>query len=311
VLTAGQGISGTFRSISTNAPVKVTYESGLVDVVSASQPKPEIHLSDGTPVSTTALLADYTFFGFGSLAERAALGLVETGGAEKNNAISLTFDAGEFDTQGHHGETYTIPIAGQFKISNRVRLDYEIPLQYIQVAGTGLFQAGVTLDLPTKVIIPSADQPWSWDVTPTAAIATSGGKEIIGGGALTNVIAYRWRGITATYGNYISFFKGNVLDSNDTKFSPAVDQQIMKNGLRLDIPFAKSWLVEGYGIYTQFFQSAAIGSYWTIGGEVGHHFTWKVENQILDLGYLSVGLYTEFGNRYSSGHFRLGSAWKF
>jgi hypothetical protein len=40
-------------------------------------------------------------------------------------------------------------------------------------------------------------------------------------------------------------------------------------------------------------------------------FTWKVENQILDLGYLSVGLYTEFGNRYSSGHFQLGSAWKF
>jgi hypothetical protein len=74
VLTAGQGISGKFRSISTNAPVKVTYESGLVDVVSASQPKPEIHLSDGTPVSTTALLADYTFYGFGSLAERAAQG---------------------------------------------------------------------------------------------------------------------------------------------------------------------------------------------------------------------------------------------
>jgi hypothetical protein len=50
---------------------------------------------------------------------------------------------------------------------------------------------------------------------------------------------------------------------------------------------------------------------WTIGAEVGHHFTWKVEEQTLDLGFLSVGLYTEFGNRYSSGHFQLGSAWKF
>jgi hypothetical protein len=128
VPTAAQGISGTFRSISTNRPVKVTYEGGLVEVSPAAQPKPEMHLSDGTPASTTALLADYTFFGFGSLAERAALGLVETGAPEKNNAISLTFDSGEFDAQGHHGRTNTIPIAGQFKLNDRMRLDYEIPL---------------------------------------------------------------------------------------------------------------------------------------------------------------------------------------
>jgi hypothetical protein len=311
VLTAGQGISGTFRTISANTPLNVTYANGSVDVATVSQPKPEIHLSDGTPSSTTALLADYTFFGFGSLAERAAMGLVETGVPEKNNAISITFDAGEFETQGHNGETYTLPIAGHFKINDRVRLDYEIPLQYIQVAGVGLFQAGITLDLPTKVIKPSADQPWSWDVTPTAAVASSGGKEIIAGGALTNVLAYRWRGLTVTYGNYISFFEGSVLDTNDAKFSTAVDQQIMKNGLRFDIPFAKTWLLEGYGIHTQYFQTAEVSSYLTFGAEVGHHFTWKVEDQNLDLGYLSLGVYTEFGNHYSSGHLQIGSAWKF
>jgi hypothetical protein len=85
----------------------------------------------------------------------------------------------------------------------------------------------------------------------------------------------------------------------------------MKNGLRLDIPFAKSWIFEAYGIYTQFFQSAAISSYATIGAEVGRHFTWNVEGQNLDLGYLSLGLYTEFGNHYSSGHIQIGSAWRF
>jgi hypothetical protein len=85
----------------------------------------------------------------------------------------------------------------------------------------------------------------------------------------------------------------------------------MKNGLRFDIPFAKSWLFEVYGIYTQFFQSAAVASYATIGAEIGHHFTWTVEDQNLDLGYLSLGLYTELGNHYSSGHFQVGSAWRF
>jgi outer membrane autotransporter protein len=117
VLSARQGISGTFRTISSNTPVSVTYANGVVDVntTSATQPtqKAQIHLSDGTPNSTTALLADYTFYGFGSLSERMALGLSPAEETGKNNAVSLTFDAGEFDFQGQHGQTYTIPIAGR------------------------------------------------------------------------------------------------------------------------------------------------------------------------------------------------------
>jgi hypothetical protein len=321
VLTAGQGISGTFRTISSNSPVSVTYQNGIVDVnavtgnatgasTTRAQP-PTIHLSDGTPDSTTALIADYTFYGFGSLSERMALGITPDEETDKQNAVSLTFDAGEFDIQGQHGETYTIPIAGGFKINDRVRLDYEIPLQYITIHGASLFQSGLTLDLPVKVIVPSANQPWSWIVTPTAAVAASGSREIIGAGALTNVFSYQWHGITATYGNYISFFEGDLLTNNDPRFPSGVSQQIMKNGLRLDVPFAKSWIVEVYGIYTQFFQSAVVGSYATIGAELGHHFTWNVEGKNLDLGYLSLGLYTEFGNQYSSGHVQVGSAWRF
>jgi hypothetical protein len=313
VLTAGQGISGTFRTISSNTPVSVQYENGIVDVnaVSAAKAQPQIHLSDGTPDSTTALLADYTFYGFGSLSERMALGLNPSEEPGKENAVSLTFDAGEFDIQGQHGQTYTIPIAGGFKINDRVRLDYEIPLQYITVDHTSLFQAGLTIDLPVKIVVPSANQPWSWIITPTAAVATSGSREIIGGGGLTNVFSYQWRGIIATYGNYISFFERDVLTNNDPKFPTGVSQQIMKNGFRLDISFAKSWIVEAYAIYTQFFRSAVIGNYVTIGAELGHHFTWDVEGQHLDLGYLSLGLYTEFGNQYSSGHAQIGSAWRF
>jgi fibronectin-binding autotransporter adhesin len=315
VLSARQGISGTFRTISSNTRVSVTYANGVVNVntTSVTQPaqKAQIHLSDGTPDSTTALLADYTFYGFGSLSERMALGLNPTEESGKNNAISLTFDAGEFDFQGQHGQTYTIPIAGGFKINERVRLDYEIPLQYITLDRTALFQGGLTLDLPVKVIIPSVDRPWSWIVTPTAAFASSGSREIIGGGALTNVLACQWHGITATYGNYISFFEGEVLTSNDPKFPTGVSQQIMKNGLRLDVPIGKSWIVEGYGIYTQFFQPAAVGSYVTFGAEVGYHFAWNVEGQNIDFGYLSLGMYSEIGNRYSSGHVQIGSAWRF
>jgi autotransporter-associated beta strand protein len=311
VLTAGQGISGTFHTISSNSPVSVNYENGVVNVNAVAAATSEIHFSDGTPDSTTALLADSTFYGFGSLSESMALGLDGTGEPTKENAVSVTFDAGEFDIQGQHGQTYTIPIAGGFKLNDRVRLDYEIPLQYLTIENTSLFQAGLTLDLPVKVIVPSPNQPWSWIVTPTVAMAFSGSREFIGGEALTNVLSYQWHGITATYGNYISFFQGDVLTTNDPKFPSGVNQQIMKNGLRFDIPFAKSYIIEAYGIYTQFFQSALIGNYFTLGAELGHHFTWDVEGQHLDLGYLSLGLYSEFGNHYTSGHVQIGSAWRF
>ena len=149
------------------------------------------------------------------------------------------------------------------------------------------------------------------DQTPTAAFAASGSREIIGGGALSNLFTYRWHGITASYGNYISFFNGDVLTNNDPRFPAGVNQQIMKNGLRFDIPFHNDWIIDVYGIYTQFFQSAQIPSYATIGVEVGRHFTWNVEGQNVDLGFLSLGLYTELGNNYQSGHVQIGSAWRF
>jgi hypothetical protein len=88
----------------------------------------------------------------------------------------------------------------------------------------------------------------------------------------------------------------------------------MKNGLRAAIPFwnkSKSYELDVYGIYTNFFQNAAVSSYFTIGFEVGHHFTTKIYNQDIDLGYFSLGFYSDIGNHYSSGHIKLGSAWKF
>jgi hypothetical protein len=80
---------------------------------------------------------------------------------------------------------------------------------------------------------------------------------------------------------------------------------------RLDVPIGKSWIFEGYVIYTQFFQSAAVSSYVTFGAEVGHHFAWNVEGQNIDFGHVSLGTYSEIGNRYSSGHVQIGSAWRF
>ena|SRR5271165_968959 len=76
-------------------------------------------------------------------------------------------------------------------------------------------------------------------------------------------------------------------------------------------PLRERLKARNHGIYTQFFQSAQVSSYYTIGAEVGRHIIWRLEGQPVDLGYYSVGLYVEQGNHYNSGHFQFGSGWKF
>ena len=57
--------------------------------------------------------------------------------------------------------------------------------------------------------------------------------------------------------------------------------------------------------------SAPVSSYWTAGAEIGHHITCNLRGQSVDLGYYSLGFYTDQGNHYNSGHLQFGSAWRF
>ncbi len=56
---------------------------------------------------------------------------------------------------------------------------------------------------------------------------------------------------------------------------------------------------------------ASVPSYETIGVELGRHFIWNVEGRPIDLGFFSLGFYSYIGNHYSSGHFKIGSGWRF
>jgi hypothetical protein len=265
--------------------------------------KQQPQLGDGSPISATALLTNTAFYGFGTPADR-------TLASGRNSLIGIFFDVSEFDIKGQKGETYTFPVTGAFKISDRLRLNYAIPLQYVKLSHVQLFQGGLSVNVPIGVVISSAGQPWSWDIVPTLAFAEAGDKEWIGGGALTNLLCYRFKSLILAYGNYSSLFEGHRWTFDDVNFEKRVSQQIMKNGLKVTTQFG-NWVFDAYGIYTQYFQSAAISSYFTIGGEIGRHFIWSYKGIPIGLGFVSVGFYTEQGNRFSSGHIQLGSAWRF
>ncbi len=269
-----------------------------------------VAVSDGNPTSTTALIANSMFDGFGSAASRAR----EING--KNNSFGISFDGGTFNADGFRGHSYTLPINGYFRATDRMTLHVEIPLQFIEVEGANIYQGGFTVGVPTKLVEASENQPWSWDVTPTAAFALSGSQAMVAGGglfagALTNVAAYRWQNITLTYGNFMSFFQGVRLTVGNYDFDSSVSQQIMKNGLRVSVPFADRWLFEAYGIHTKFFRSAAVNSYFTLGVDIGYRLKLKLYGNEVPLGYFTLGFHSDLAGNYDSALFRFGSAWTF
>jgi hypothetical protein len=74
-------------------------------------------LSDGNPNSTTALLASTMFNSFGS-----QIGSLPGDSGGKGNAVSITFDAGQFDASGYKGQAYTLPIAGKINLGRGMSL---------------------------------------------------------------------------------------------------------------------------------------------------------------------------------------------
>jgi hypothetical protein len=239
------------------------------------------------------------------------------GTSSGSNSLGLAFDESSFRAAGFNGQVYEIPIVGNFKLSDRMSLGYDIPIQYVSVAGATIYQAAVALDLPYKITERSDQQNWSWELTPTIGFAAAGSEDMLAGGAmiagsLTSVVSRTIGNVTLTMGNYVGIFEGIDVGIGNYNVNSNIDQQILKNGLRVSVPFCRNWLFEAYGTCMNFLQSAAVSTYFTIGAKLGYHFIFREGEKSLDLGYLKLGLYGDIGNKsYSSNHIQIGSGWKF
>ena len=286
-----------------------------------------VAVSDGQPTSTTATIASTTFNDFGS-----AVGTAPGEVSPKSTAFGLVADVGTFKAGDFTGHTYTLPLSTQFRLSQRVDLRVDVPLQYIDVESAYIVQGAVMLHLPIKLIMPEPVtvgddkgggkettthfSPLLWMVTPTFGAAVSGSPDMASGGlilgeGLTNLLAYDFGKFTLSMGNHISFYQSVPVTINGYEIDPDVDQQILKNGLRLSVPLGPQWVVEIYGIHTKFLQSAAVDSYFTVGGDLGFRFMHNQNSSPITDGYLRLGFYSDLGSQYQSGHLQLGAGWKF
>jgi len=275
-----------------------------------------VAVTDGNPNSTTAFAASQAYGNY-------AMSYAETNeekqspqASSEHVALGIVADVGTFDANGFKGQAYSLPLYARFKLSERVGLNVDIPLSYVQVESADIFGFGVGIGLPTKIILKTKENPWFWQVAPYGGANASASKDFLAGGLIANgginsLLSYDFGRMTLSMGNHFSLHESVPMTIDGYAFDPGVSQYILKNGLKLDIPFGRRWVMDFYAVHTKFLEAAALDQYYTVGGEVGYRMLGKPGAGKKKNGYIKFGVYSDIGQNYTSAHAQFGTGWKF
>ena len=288
------------------------YTQLLKDLSAQSKVSP----TDGNPGATTARSSFQNYAEYSSTMTETREEKAQPKDLAGRAGFGLVGDVGVFDSHGIKGTAYSLPLFAKFKLSERVGLNFNIPLSYTEIENAKIFGVGLAIGVPVKIILKKNDNPWFWQVTPFGGANAVGSKEIVTGGLIVNggigsVVAYDFGNFELSMGNQFGQYESVALEFDGVKVDPGVAQKIVKNGLKVGIPFAKRWVFEAYAVHTKFLEAAGVDQYITTGGEIGYRFLGKPDAVKKKNGYMKLGLYTDIGNGYFSPHIQFGSGWKF
>jgi hypothetical protein len=317
----GSGITRTFtNSTTTNLTASVNQ---VVKAATLPRLQPQavaaaslVAINDGTPHSSTALLATRIYDQFGIEESQTREEKESPAQEERKFGLAIAPEAGWINASGFHGSAWRLPIDTGMKLSRRVDLRFDITPAYLEIEESSVYQLAMSLALPVKIIFRTRDCPWMWRVTPSFGSTGAWSKDLNTGGwvieeGLTSLAGYDFKCFTLSMGNQISLFQSTPLSLGGYDFDPSVTQQILKNGLDLNVPLGRRWVAELYGIQTHFIRQAAIGDYFTVGTGVSYRFPPNVHNFLAKNGRIFVGFYSDIAANYNAPTFRLGSNWKF
>jgi len=276
----------------------------------------------GNPNSTTALTAANNYAEYGTAPSQTKEEKATPKDAGGRVGLSMVGDAGFIDANGYKARSYSYTPFIPIKVASRVMLDVGIPLNYTEVEGSQVFRVG--MELGARILLMKREyengavkQPWFWQVAPSGGSQVAGSVDLVAGGivnnfGVTSLLAYDFGKFEISMGNHISAHESLEVTLGDYKFDPKVSTQIVKNGLKLGVPFSRRWYAEIYAIDTELLGDAAFTTrYTTVGGGVGFKALGKPDAPTKKRGYLMVGAYSHIGEHYTSANFQVGSGWKF
>ncbi len=273
-----------------------------------------VTVTDGTPHSSTALMANRAFDEFGLRHGKTndERGDLDAGKELDTGHFGVFTDAGRFETEGgFKGEAYTV--APTLRLGERWGFVISAPIRYLNIEGAESGELGLLAGIPLQIISEAKDSHLFWQISPHAHAALAGsldmGQAGLGvGGGVTNRIGYNFGFCTVQMANQFGHFEGVEIDNVDT----GVLQQIVKNGLQVSVPVADDWLIEGRAVRTDFLNDAAVPEYYTFGVDLVLRTPARVS---LLCGLLPddlhAGVYVDMDFKdYVAPHARAGARWK-
>ena len=234
-----------------------------------------VAVTDGSPLSTTALSADFIFNRFGLHADlTAAEKLAAAGGREPGVRTRIDAYYEDIDTDVGSGNSYAIAPSVEFVFSETLSLAFLFPIAYHEIEGAQIVNFHANVALPITLAA-SGDGGMGFRITPFATFAASGSVDLvaggmIGGGGVVSTATIESGGLTVSFSNQLSFHEGITLRYEDYKFDPGVSQQILKNGVKISHTFGDHWYVYTTVTETMFLQPAAVDEFLSTGAGFGY-----------------------------------------
>jgi hypothetical protein len=237
-------------------------------------------ITDGNPGSTTAKMADSAFELFGFYHRGARTN--DMRGTSGGSFVGLSVKVDTFDISSLVGELdanllqVSVPLWLHF--SRRVSYAGQMNANVISIEGTDFYGFGLDAGIAVRPILRTGKDRFGWQITPFV-----GGNAMASADGVTASFVYHFGlnnrfevrlfkntllSIVSQYGPYENL----ALDLAKYNLNAKVDQQILKNGLRLEVPlFFKSLDGNVSLVDTRFLEDAYGNNYQTFGAGLGYH----------------------------------------
>ena len=120
--------------------------------------------SDGNPGSVTGTRSFQNFSEYSSTVSETREEKQSPKAAEGRVGFGIVGDVGTFRANGLSGTAYALPVSLKFRLSERVGLNFSLPLSYTTLEQAKIFGVGLNVGVPVKIIEKRPDNPWSWQV---------------------------------------------------------------------------------------------------------------------------------------------------
>ncbi len=251
-----------------------------------------VAVTDGSPMSTTALSASYVYDRFGLHADlTAAQKKADQADLDKEpeygfrGRVDVYYDT--ISTNISSGNSIAFVPSLQYFLSDRVSVGLLFPIAYQEIGDAQILNVHANLAVPIYLIPPSDDGSMSLRITPFGTLAGSGSVDLIaggliGGGGILSTVTFDLGELTISATSQLSFHEGITLRYEGFEFNPGVSQRIFKGGIKLTQTIGDNMFIYGAITYSSFLEPAAIDNYLSPAGGIG----FRLENGLnFTIGY--------------------------